>query len=283
MKHTQLAIVLAALLASSAPRAAEAVDIQVFKDIPYLENAGYADKKDLLDIYTPDRSGKLPVVFFVHGGGLLAGDKVGQRHVGRRFAGDGFVTVVVNHRLSPGVMHPAHIQDLAASFAWTHEHVAEYGGDPNNIFVVGHSAGAYLIALLALDGRYLEAHGLSLADIRGAVPISGFFHVERVAPGRPKSVWGDDEQAWLDASPARYVGAGAPPFLCMYADGDVPERRQESEDLVQELHAAGHKDARAHQSSDRTHITIWQRLNLENDETSHLIVEFMKGLVTAHE
>lgn len=283
MKHAQLAIVVAALFMTSAPLAAETPEIQVIKDIPYLENAGYADKKDLLDIYTPDRSGRLPVVFFVHGGGLLGGDKVGQGHVGRRFAGDGFVTVVVNHRLSPGVMHPAHVEDLAASFAWTHEHVVEYGGDPDNIFVVGHSAGAYLIALLALDGRYLEAHGLSLTHIRGAVPISGFFHVERVAPGRPKSVWGDDKQMWLDASPAKYVSAAAPPFLCMYADGDVPERRQESEDLVQELHAAGHNAARTHQSTDRTHITIWQRLNSENDETSRLTSEFIKGLVASQE
>lgn len=283
MKHAQLAVVVAALLMSSAPRAAETPDIQVIRDIPYLENAGYADKKDLLDIYTPALNGRAPVVFFVHGGGLLAGDKAGQGHVGQRFAGDGFVTVVVNHRLSPGVMHPAHIKDIAAAFAWTHKHVAEYGGDPDNIFVVGHSAGAYLIALLALDGRYLEAHGLSLAHVRGAVPISGFFHVERVAPGRPKSVWGEDEQAWLNASPSEYVGAGAPPFLCMYADGDVPERRQESEDLVQELHSAGNKAAQSHQSADRTHITIWQRLNSENDETSRLTVEFMKGLVTAHE
>ena len=283
MKHAQLAIVVAALLMSSASRAAEAADIQVIEDIPYLQNAGYADKKDLLDIYTPDRSGRLPVVFFVHGGGLLGGNKVGQGHVGQRFAGDGLVTVVVNHRLSPGVTHPAHIEDLAASFAWTYKHVAEYGGDPSNIFVVGHSAGAYLIALLALDARYLEAHGLSLEHIRGAVPISGFFHVERVAPGRPKSVWGNDEQTWLDASPSKYVGAGAPPFLCIYADGDVPERRQESEDLVQELHAVGHNAARTHQSTDRTHITIWQRLNSENDETSRLTVEFMKGRVTLHE
>ena len=91
---------------------------------------------------------------------------------------------MVNYRLSPAVSHPAHIEDAAASFAWVKRHIAEYGGDPNQIFVVGHSAGAYLLALLATDERYLAAHGLSARDIRGLVPVSAFFWVERsgVAP-----------------------------------------------------------------------------------------------------
>ena len=119
-----------------------------------------------------------------YGNQLMGGDKDEDAYIGRRFAAAGFVTAVVNYRLSPRVSHPAHIQDAAASFAWVKRHVGEYGGNPERIFVIGYSAGGYLAALLSTDRRYLAAHDLSPRDIRGTVPVSAFYWVERpgVAP-----------------------------------------------------------------------------------------------------
>ena len=158
------------------------------------------------------------MIVWYYGGALQNGDKSDETEVGaaRRFASAGIATAVVNYRLSPSVSHPAHVEDAAASFAWVKRHIAEYGGDPNQVFVAGHSAGAYLLALLATDDRYLAAHGLSPRDIRGLIPISAFYWVERsgVAPDRPKSVWGTDERVWSRREAHRRCGfAGGCPAV----------------------------------------------------------------------
>jgi acetyl esterase/lipase len=188
------------------------------------------------------------------------------------------VTAVVNYRLSPAVSHPAHIEDAAASFAWVKRHIAEYGGDPDRAFVVGHSAGAYLAALLATDERYLASHKLSLRDIRGAAPISAFFYVERpgVAPDRPKTVWGTDERVWVDASPAHHLRAGLPPVLLLYADGDEPWRRQQNVDMAKALRQAGSPAADVVEIPDRTHSSIARRLSEAGDPTAERIIAFVK-------
>ena len=194
--------------------AADKLAVRVVRDVAYLQGGSDPDHKDRLDLYLPEGRTNVPVIVSYYGGALTAGDKSEHVFVGQRFASAGIATVVVNYRLSPGVTHPAHIKDAAASFAWVKRHIAEYGGNADRIFVIGHSAGAYLVALLATDERYLAAHQLSLRDIRGAVPVSAFFWVERtgVAPDRDKSVWGNDRSVWVDASPAHHLQPAAPPM-----------------------------------------------------------------------
>ncbi|HZM95641.1 MAG TPA: alpha/beta hydrolase, partial [Vicinamibacterales bacterium] len=152
--------------------------VRVVRDVPYLQNAGYADDKDKLDLYLPEGRSNAPVIVSYYGNQLMGGDKNEDAFIGHRFASAGFVTAVVNYRLSPGVSHPAHVQDAAASFAWVKRHIAEYGGNPDRIFIIGYSAGGYLAALLSTDRRYLAAHELSPRDIRGTVPVSAFYWVE---------------------------------------------------------------------------------------------------------
>jgi len=94
-------------------------------------NANYADNKDKLDLYVPEGRTNVPVIVSYYGGALMSGDKSQQGFIGQRFAAAGFATAVVNYRLSPAVMHPAHIQDAAASFAWVKRNIAKYGGNPD--------------------------------------------------------------------------------------------------------------------------------------------------------
>ena len=258
------------------------VSIRVVRDIPYLAASHYADKKDTLDLYLPEGVAKPPVIVWYYGGALQQGDKTDRDDVAaaRRFASAGIATAVVNYRLSPGVSHPAHIEDAAASFAWVTKHIAEYGGDPARIFVVGHSAGAYLAALLVTDERYLEKHGLSLRDITGAVPVSAFFWVERegVAPDRPKTVWGTDSATWVDASPAHHLRGGLPPMLILYADGDEPWRRQQNVEMEQAVRKAGSAHVRIGMVADRSHMSILRHLGDDKDPASQQIIEFVKSL-----
>ena len=179
------AIILFGLIALAMP-STSAGQVKVTRDIDYLPTVEYADKKDRLDIYQPANAKLAPVVVSFYGGALTAGDKSEQPYVGERFAAAGYVTVIVNYRLSPGVTHPAHVEDAAASVAWVSKNIAKYGGDPSKIFLTGHSAGVYLLSPLLLDPRYLARHDLKPSSIRGAAPVSAFYYVERkdVAPAR---------------------------------------------------------------------------------------------------
>ena len=147
-------VLCAAAAATQKTADAETYAVRVVRDVPYLEGGRYADGKDKLDIYLPEGRRNTAVLVSYYGNQLMGGDKSEDGYIGRRFAAAGFVTVVVNYRLSPAVSHPAHIQDAAASFAWVKRHIAEYGGNGDRIFIIGYSAGAYLAALLSTDARH---------------------------------------------------------------------------------------------------------------------------------
>jgi acetyl esterase/lipase len=253
--------------------------VKVINNVPYLANAGYSNNLDKLDLYIPQGTTGAPVIVWIHGGALTQDDKNLEVATGQRFAKAGILTATVNYRLSPAVSHPAHVEDAAASFAWVKQHIAEYGGDPNRVYLVGHSAGAYLAELLVTDERYLRAHKLSARDVRGVVPISAFFWVERegVAPDRPKSVWGTDTKVWVDASPAHHLRANLPPTLMIYADQDEPWRRQQNVDMALALKAAGSTPIEIVQIADRTHMGIWHRLGEDGDPASERVIDFVRS------
>jgi len=271
------AVLLCIALCIAASAHAETYAVRVVRDVPYLQGAGYAEDKDKLDIYLPEGRRSAPVIVSYYGNQLMGGDKSEDAYVGQRFAAAGFVTVVVNYRLSPAVSHPAHVQDAAASFAWVKRHIAEYGGNADRVFVIGYSAGAYLAALLSTDSRYLAVHNLSPRDIRGTVPVSAFYWVERrgVAPDRDKSVWGNDRNVWVDASPAHHLQAGAPPMLILFADGDEDWRREQNIEFASAMKDAGHKGVETAMIANRNHATIWARIGDADDETAQRIIQFV--------
>jgi acetyl esterase/lipase len=276
MKLAWIVVVVVCVAAAVTTTAAETYAVRVVRDVPYLQGAGYADNKDKLDIYLPEGRRNAPVIVSYYGNQLMGGDKSEDAYIGRRFAAAGFVTVVVNYRLSPAVSHPAHVEDAAASFAWVKRHIAEYGGNADQVFITGYSAGGYLVALLSTDARYLAAHDLSPRDIRGAVPISAFYWVERpgVAPDRDMSVWGNDRNVWVDASPAHHLQASAPPILILYAEHDEDWRREQNVEIATAMKAAGQKSVDIAMIPNRNHATIWARVADEGDETAERVIRF---------
>ena len=247
------------------------------RNVDYMPQAEYRDGKDRLDLYIPAGLKNAPVILSLHGGVLMAGDRREETFVGQRFAAAGYLTVIPSYRLSPEVSHPAHIQDVAAAFAWVTRNIRRYGGDPDRIMVIGHSAGAYLAMLLAGDPRYLAAHQLSVHDIKGVVPVSGFFWVDKpgVAPDRPLDIWGTDRKTWIDASPAHYLRADLPPVLLIDTDGDEDWRQQQNADFAAALRAAGHRDVAIHTVLGRTHMSVWTDMSEgAPEETSSAILAF---------
>jgi acetyl esterase/lipase len=269
-------IVTLALLLGGEIAAAQEHAVREIRDVPYAAGPGYEGDRGLLDLYLPEGAEGFPVLISIHGGGLIQGDKSQEVHIGRRFAGAGVGTAVINYRLSPGVSHPAHIQDVARAVAWVRANIGEHGGDPDALFVVGHSAGGYLAGLIATDARYLEAEGLSLRSLRGAIPVSGFFYVDEVAPDRPEHVWGTDRSTWLEASPHSHLRADAPPILLLYADGDADWRREQHERFARDLKAAGHGQVDVEEFPDRSHSGIWEGM-ADVEDVSETILDFIRG------
>ncbi len=133
-----------------------------------------------LDLFLPKGQKDYPVVVLVHGGAWMMGDKscLGlYSAVGRFLARHGVGAVLPNYRLSPGVQHPEHVKDVARAVAWTHSHIAAYGGDPGRLFLAGHSAGGHLVALLGTDESYLKAVGMQMEDIKGVIGICGVYRI----------------------------------------------------------------------------------------------------------
>ncbi len=258
--------------------------LTILRDVDYVADVDYSDGKDRLDIYIPEGARNAPVIFSIHGGALEAGDRREERFVGQRFAGAGYVTVVISYRLSPDVAHPAHIEDVAAAFAWVTRNIARHGGDPSRILVTGHSAGAYLAMLLVADPRWLAAHKLSPRAIAGVAPVSGFYWVDRegVGPDRPTYIWGRDHRVWVDASPAHHLRPDMPPVLLLDTDGDEVWRQQQNADFAKALRGAGHKDVSVYKVRGRTHMSVWTKMNDgEGEETSSQILRFAKRLFAA--
>lgn len=212
------ASLLPAQVAGPASAAAEAFVVSA--DIQYA-NVAKDQKRNRLDLYLPKDVANPPLVMFVHGGTWMTGSKERHAFVGETLARHGYAAAVINYSLSPFVKHPAHVEDCAAAFAWLYRHAAVQHFDREAMFVMGHSAGGHLVALLALDHRYLQAQQVPIQAIKGVIGLSGVYDV------RPRNVvldgvFGRDAKVRAAASPFLHASAAAPPFLLLWADNDIP-------------------------------------------------------------
>jgi acetyl esterase/lipase len=189
---------------------------RIVRDIVY----GKEPRQDL-DVYEPAHAGgSLPVVVFFYGGTWQMGEKAKYAFVAKALASKGYVAVVPNYRLYPQVKYPAFLQDSAAAVRWTHDHVADYGGDPRRIFLMGHSAGAYNAVDLAIDRRWLDAAGVPMADIRGALGLAGPYDFLPLTDRKLKAIFGPPA-AWPDSQPINHVDGKAPPVWLAAGEKDI--------------------------------------------------------------
>jgi acetyl esterase/lipase len=250
--------------------------IVVTRDIDYLAGTDYTEDKDKLDIFMPEDAEGVSVIVFFHGGALQQGDKSHGELLAMRFVPKGVGVVSANYRLSPGVMHPVHIQDAAAAFTWVIKNIENYGGDPKRVYVSGYSAGAYLATLMALDTSYLKAHGLGLDAVRGTIAISPFLYVEETAKSRPKTIWGDDPDTWMNASVTPHIDPGKGPMLLIYANGDTEWRRDQIDTFGQAMRAAGNSDTHVVEVPNRDHTALLTQMNAADDQIGGLVLRFIR-------
>ncbi|MEZ0541048.1 alpha/beta hydrolase [Fibrella arboris] len=207
------------------PAAGFSLTSKRYKNIPYKATTAvdYAAEKNMLDVYRPNKTSDkpYPVVVFIHGGNWTSGSKNIYWFVGRRLAKQGVVAVVISYRLSPAVQVPAMASDCAAAVAWTSQHIAEYGGDPNRIYVMGHSAGGGLAALLAVDNSLFAPLGITRNPVKGAIlddpaGINMYDYLKKMEYPNDRQYltsFGNVPEGWRTVSPMYRVQAGAPPML----------------------------------------------------------------------
>ena len=190
-----------------------------------------------LDIYAPRRAGSYPVVQFIYGGSWADGSRRQYEFVGRALAAQGFVTVIADYRLVPEVEYPGFLEDCAEAFAWVVANIGTYGGDPDKIALMGHSAGAYNAVMLALDPSYLAARGL-LGALKGIVGLSGpydFFPFDGPISLRTFGAVREPPST----QPINHVSATSPPMFLATGDKDTLVYPRNTVALAQKLREAG--------------------------------------------
>ena len=201
---------------------------------------GPADRQRL-DVWTPGRpavGAGLPVVVFFYGGGWVSGSRQGYGFAGSAFAGKGFVAIIPDYRLVPGVRSPTFVQDGALAVKWARDHAAEFGGDPNRITLAGHSAGGYNAAMLALDPHFLRDVGVNPGIVRAAALLSAPFDFYPFTEMRGRDALG----AWprpAETQPINFARADAPPLFLAAGTADTVVRPRNSKALAARLRALG--------------------------------------------
>ena len=199
-----------------------------------------SEERQKLDIFTPDADapeagGARPVIVFFYGGSWNSGTRTGYDFVGRALAARGFVTLVPDYRLVPDVRYPAFVEDGAASIRWAREHAAQYGGDPDRIVLIGHSAGAYIAAMLALDERWL---GSDRAAIDGWVGLAGPYDFAPFEGEVTQAAFGNWPEP-AETQPITWAGAGDPRTLLLTGADDTTVEPRNSRQLAEKLRAGG--------------------------------------------
>lgn len=207
-----------------------------------VQGTGFGTHGQKLDVWRPvGRAGeRLPVIVFFYGGGWHAGTREGYGFAGRALAAQGFVVVIPDYRKVPDVRFPAFVADGAEAMRWVRDHVGEQGGDVARIAVMGHSAGAYIAAMLNLDSRYLIATCADPHLIKAAVGLSGPYDFYPFTTDNSRNAFGAFAVP-AETQPISYARADAAPMLLATSDKDTTVKPRNAVALRDRLEALGAK------------------------------------------
>ena len=263
---------------------------RVRRDLAYRAGEGFDAEKHRLDFFAPESSqseGGWPIVVFVHGGGWTSGDRayrVGGADIygnlGRYLASHGIGAAVISYRLQFDVEWTDQVEDVASAVAWVQDHAGNFGGDPDAVFLMGHSAGAQLASFVAFDREVARQHGAG--PVCGVIPVSGagydlsdevtYEQGARLAYYERRFRIADEE--WQrQASVLPRIGSDAPPTLVLFAENDWDPLRHQAALLERALADAG-APVRLRQVDGRNHYTVLLALT---DDAGPDVVEFVRN------
>ena len=220
-------------------------------DTQYLPGNAYgANPRQKLDVYIPrvaatqPAAQPRPVVVFGYGGGLTDGNRDEYRFVGEAFASLGFVTVVYDYRLHPEVSFPTYLQDAALALRWARDNASRFGGDAKRLVLAGHSAGAFIAAMLAVNPTYLNQVGMEPRDLALVLCLSGAYDFYNPSQLMHDGFISDDiarvmRPATFETQPIRFISGEEPPFLIVHGRQDSVLPVEQARGFVQRLRTTG--------------------------------------------
>ena len=206
-----------------------------------------AHPRNKLDVYRPvsfaspststSTAAPKPVVVFFYGGAWESGDKNAFLFVAEALTSRGYVVAMPNYRHYPEVIFPAYMEDAALAVKWTFDNIAQYGGDPAKVFVMGHSAGAQLAALVAYDGTYLQRVGIDKRRIRGVVSLAG--PLDFLPLTEPNLFYIFPEAVRAASQPINFITGAEAPSLLLHGEGDTRVGIHNSRNLAARISGRG--------------------------------------------
>ena len=248
-------------------------------DVAYASNPGTDPARQSLDMYIREGLKDAPVILYVHGGGWVRGDKKRALFKPAFLVPRGYLFASMNYRFHPEASLSEMAQDVASAMVWLKQHAAKYGGDGSRIVLMGHSAGAHLVAVVGSNQAFVEEAGASLSDINGVVAVdTAMLNVPaRMETARESQfqVFGRAPEAWTQVSPWHHIeeGKGIPPFLLLISDGRAVSREQA---LMLSSKLEGHGiEALTHEGKGRAHTPLDTYLGVDGDESTRTLLEFL--------
>ena len=205
----------------------------VATNIPYDRDTGMS-----LDMYNFRGSRDAPVVVFLYGGRWTEGSKDDYKFIGQALTSQGFITVIPDYRKYPKVRFPTFVQDAAKAVKWTHDNIQRYGGDPRKIFIMGHSSGAHMAAMLALNEEYLKAVGGSRSWLRGMIGLAGPYDFLPLTAPDLRDLFGPPDRYEL-SQPILFTDGQNPPLLLLHAEDDQTVLVKNTRNLARAVAKAG--------------------------------------------
>jgi acetyl esterase/lipase len=250
------------------------------------EHAYGADPKQRLDLVRPESGGRAPVLLFVHGGGWSIGDK---RHAAapkaRHFTAEGWAFGSANYRLVPQATVEQQAADIASAVAWLRANAESHGLDPDRIVLMGHSAGAHLVALVGTDPRYLQEAGVPMGAVRGVILLDGAGYdvsKQMAAPRNPvlpmfEDAFGKDPARQRALSPTLHAAAPNVASWLILPVASRQDSQAQSNALAAGLKAAG-ANAEVVPVPEATHMTLNRELGSDGDFATEQVDRFLASL-----
>jgi acetyl esterase/lipase len=253
------------------------------KDIRYCKEKNYHQQKHLLDVFA-SKEHNSDVLIFIHGGGWSGGSKDFYSAMGQNFANKQVTVVINNYRLSPEANFEQMALDCAYAVKWVEDNIHSFNGNPQRIFVSGHSAGGHLAALIALNNEFLNASSANLEAIKGCILIDAFglnakdfieAH-QSIYMKHIKDIFTSNPDNWRRGSPAEYLNLSDLPFLVMTGEKTHDVLMYDNQIFVQKLTAKG-KTYTAEIYPNKTHMQMITQMSNTNNELYSKIIAFMKS------
>ena len=269
MKRTVFTILIAAACLLMQAQQADYKSILNVNYYPESERVAdkYINERCVLDLYHPENAQGFPTVVWFHGGGLTGGNK----SIPEALKEQGMAVVAVNYRLYPKIKAPVYIEDAAAAVAWVFNHIEEFGGNPDLVFISGHSAGGYLASMVGLDQRWLKKHDIDANRIAGLIPFSGHT-ITHFTVRKERGIEGT-QPIVDDLAPLFHVRKDAPPLLLITGDREMEMmgRYEENAYMMRMMKVVGHPDTRLYEMDGYGHNMLVPAYPLLINEVKRIV------------